>query len=431
MHCSTSITLSNEKISQSKGNAMNATARASRIGLVLFTTLAMFFGQSAIAGGVSKVRVMTQNQYLGADLTPIVAAGNFDEFNDAVITALGEVAANNYPERVQSLAATIAGRSPHLVGLQEMFAFGCTSVSLTIPDPCGLFGPAFNDHSTATVAALQGMGADYSDVATVKNLSLDFIFPGPTAAYGEPGIPVFLDLDPLPDIFVTVIDRDVILARGDVSATPVTFACARPSVDGCNFVNVAPIEIAGVPINIERGFVAVDAMIKGDAFRFVNTHLEVRQPDPTDPLSMGLQALQASELLGALTLNPERTDSRVVLVGDFNSDPGDVPPVPFFTPYQQMVTGRAIDGTQISMPISDTWLLRPQDEPGLTCCEDGDLLNATSEHVRRVDIIFSKSVPDNVNASKVLNTSPDDKTPSGLWPSDHASVDAMLQFRGN
>jgi hypothetical protein len=46
---STSITASNKKISQSKGNAMNATARASRISLVLFTTLAVFFGQSAIA----------------------------------------------------------------------------------------------------------------------------------------------------------------------------------------------------------------------------------------------------------------------------------------------------------------------------------------------------------------------------------------------
>jgi endonuclease/exonuclease/phosphatase family metal-dependent hydrolase len=408
---------------------MNATARFSRTCLVIFTTFAMFSGPSAIAGGVSTVRVMTQNQYLGADLTPIVAAGNFDEFNDAVITALGEVAANNYPERVQSLAATIAGRSPHLVGLQEMFAFGCTPVSFTIPDPCALFGPAFNDHAAATVAALQGMGADYSAVATVKNLSLDFVFPGPTEGFGVPGIPVFLDLDLLPDIFVTVIDRDVILARGDVSATPVTFACAKPSVDGCNFVNVAPIEVAGVPINIERGFVAVDATIKGDAFRFVNTHLEVRFPDPADPLSMGLQALQSTELLSTLTLNPEPAGSRVVLVGDFNSDPGDLPPVPFFTPYQQIVTGRAIDGTPIAAPFSDTWLLRPQDEPGLTCCEDGDLLNATSEHVRRVDIIFSKSLPDNVNASKVLNTSPDDKTPSGLWPSDHASVDAMLKFR--
>jgi endonuclease/exonuclease/phosphatase family metal-dependent hydrolase len=408
---------------------MQATVRISWICLATFSALVILSGPPAIAGGISKVRVMTQNQYLGADLTPIVAAETPAEFNDAVITALSEVAANNYPERVQSLAATIAGRSPHLVGLQEMFAFGCTPVSLTIPDPCALFGPAFNDHVGATVAALQGMGADYHVAATVQNLSLDFIFPGPTAVFNTAGIPVFLDFDPLPDIFVTVIDRDVILARGDVAADPVTFACAKPSVDGCNFVNVAETSVAGIPINIERGFVAVDATIKGDSYRFVNTHLEVRFPDPDNPLSMGLQALQSTELLAALTLNPEPADSRVVLVGDFNSDPNDEPPAPFLTPYAQITSGLAIDGSPVSMAFSDTWLLRAQDRPGLTCCEDGDLLNATSDHDRRVDIIFSKSAPDNVNASKVLNTSPDDKTASGLWPSDHATVDAMLQFR--
>jgi len=407
---------------------MKATARYTTIALILFALVAIVNGNIAVAAGNSKVRVMTQNQYLGADLTPIIAAGDPLEFNAAVIVALGEVAANNYPERVQSLAATIAERSPHLVGLQEMFAFGCTPVSFTIPDPCGSFGPACNDHAAATVAALQGMGADYTAVATVKNLSLDFVFPGPTSVFNVPGLPVFLDADLLPDMFVTVVDRDVILARGDVAATPVSFACLKPSVDGCNYVSVAETSVGGETIFIERGFVAVDAMIKGDAFRFVNTHLEVRFPDPSDPLSMGLQALQSTELLMALTANPEPAGSRVVLVGDFNSDPGDVPPAPFLTPYMQIVSGKAIDNTPISMPYSDTWLLRPQDEPGLTCCEDGGLLNATSEHTRRVDIIFSKAAPDKVNASRVLNTSADDKTPSGLWPSDHATVDAMLKF---
>ena len=408
---------------------MNYKTRIRASILATIAVIAITTAPAAIAGDPAKIRVMTQNQYLGADLSAIVAAENPAEFNAAVIAAISDVAANNYSERVQSLAATIAERSPHLVGLQEAFAFGCTPVSFTIPDPCSLFAPAFNDHSAATVAALQGLGADYSAVATVKNLSLDFVFPGPTSVFGVPGIPVFIDQDLLPDFFVTVIDHDVILARGDVAATPVSFACAKPSVDGCNYVNVAGTEVSDVPISIERGFVAVDATINGDAFRFVTTHLEVRFPEPENPLSMGLQALQATELLAALTLNPEPAGSRVVLVGDINSDPGDVPPAPFLTPYQQIVSGFAINGTPVSAPFSDTWLLRSRDEPGLSCCEDNDLLNPTSEHTRRVDIIFSKSEPDKVAASKVLNTSVDDKTASGLWPSDHASVDALLLFK--
>jgi len=398
--------------------------------LVLAIAIGVFLTPvDGTAGGAkAKLRVMTQNQYLGADLAPIVAAETAAEFNDAIIIALADVAANNYPERVQSLAVTIANRSPHLVGLQEMFAFECFPISFTIPDPCGTFGPAFNDHLTATLAALDDLDVNYYEAATVKNLSLDFVFPGPTSVFGLPGIPVFLDLDLLPDIFVTVIDRDVILAHSDVFATPAPFVCARPSMDGCNYVNVADTAVGGVPINIERGFVAIDATLKGDQYRFVNTHLEVRLPDPDNPASMGLQALQSTELLIALTLNPEPAGSRVIVVGDFNSDPTDVPPLPFFTPYHQIISGKAIDGTQISLPFSDTWLLRRKDEPGLTCCEDGDLLNATSSHGRRIDIIFSKSTPDKVNPSKVLNTKPNDKTPSGLWPSDHATVDAKLEF---
>jgi len=406
------------------------TERPALPGIILTIAISLILTpvDGAAGGAKAKLRVMTQNQYLGADLAPIVAAETAGEFNDAVIVALSDVAANNYPERVQSLAATIANRSPHLVGLQEMFAFQCYPVSFTIPDPCAAFGPAFNDHLTATLAALGDLGANYYEAATVKNLSLDFVFPGPTSGFGVPGIPVFLDLDFLPDIFVTVIDRDVILARSDVFATPAPFVCAKPSMDGCNYFNVAETAVAGIPINIERGFVAVDATIKGDQFRFVNTHLEVRLPDPDNVLSNALQAQQATELLLFMTLQPEPADSRVVVVGDFNSDPNDVPLIPIVTPYLQITNGIAINGVPVSLPFSDTWLLRGKDDAGLTCCEDGDLLNVTSAHERRVDIIFSKTAPDKVNASRVLNTKTIDKTPSGLWPSDHATVDALLKY---
>ena len=399
-------------------------------GLILSIAVCGILAPSDVAAGGAKAKiwVMTQNQYLGADLAPIIAAETPGEFNDAVTNALSDVAANNYPERVQSLAATIANRGAHLVGLQEMFAFGCTPISFTIPDPCSTFGPAFNDHLTATLGALDGLGVTYYEAAQVRNLSLDFVFPGPTSVFNIPGIPVFLDLDLLPDIFVTVIDRDVILARSDVATTPAPFVCAKPSMQGCNFVNVAGTTVAGIPINIERGFVGVDATFKGDQYRFVNTHLEVRFPDPDDPTSIGLQALQATELLEFLTFQPEPAGSHVVLVGDFNSDPNDIPPIPIATPYRQIVDGIAINFAPIFASLGDTWILRQQDEAGLTCCEDGDLMNATSDHGRRVDIIFSKTVPDKVIASKVLNTTAGDKTPSGLWPSDHASVDAMLEY---
>ena len=373
----------------------------------------------------AKIKVMTQNQYLGADLAPIVAAPDPGAFNSAVIAALQSIAANNYPERVQALAQTIVDKSPHLVALQEMWSFGCTPTSLTIPDPCGLFGPAFNNHLAATLAALNELGGNYSEAATVQNLTIESV------GFPVPGVPVFLDLDLQPDIFVTVIDRDVILARGDVMATPVTYACPKPSLDGCNFEFVAGTSIGGVPLNIERGFVAVDAVVKGNAYRFVNTHLEVRFPDPENLLSRIFQSVQATELLGTLAFQPGPPGSRLLVLGDINSDPDDPYPSPesgpFLTPYQQFVTGLTWDGVPLPEAYNDVWTLRRKQAPGLTCCEAPDLRNETSIHERRVDMIFSLSSPDKGKA-KVLNTKPEDKTASGLWPSDHATVHAKLKF---
>ena len=379
----------------------------------------------ALADSDAKIKVMTQNQYLGADLAPIVAAEDAPAFNSAVIAALQSIAANDYPERVQALAKTIADKSPHLVALQEMWSFGCTPTSLTIPDPCGLFGPAFNNHLTATLAALNDLDADYYEAATVQNLTIESV------GFPVPGVPVFLDQDLFPDIFVTVIDRDVILARGDVTTTPVTYACAKPSQDGCNFEFVADASIGEIPLNIERGFVAVDALIQGETYRFVNTHLEVRFPDSDNLLSRIFQSIQASELLGTLAFQPGPPGSRLLVLGDINSDPYDPYPSaesgPFLTPYQQFMTGKTWDGAQLPIAFNDVWLLNRKQTPGLTCCEAPDLRNDTSIHERRVDIIFSMALPDNVKA-KVLNTKTEDKTPSGLWPSDHATVAAKLTF---
>ena len=54
--------------------------------------------------GKPDIVVMTQNQYLGADLTPIVAAESPEEYNSAVLNAMFQITANNTPERVQALA---------------------------------------------------------------------------------------------------------------------------------------------------------------------------------------------------------------------------------------------------------------------------------------------------------------------------------------
>lgn len=376
--------------------------------------IALFACGAAFAGSKADIHVMTQNQYLGAELGPIIGAETPEAVNAAMIQALIDVSNNNYPERVQALAESILDKKPHLVALQEVFAFSCHDPFGT--DLCNLFSNAFNDHLALTVAALEGQ---YQVAAQVQNLTLA----PPTLP--PPGIPVFLRAD-APPIFVQVIDRDVILARADIETSPVAFICAKPSGDGCNYQAVAPVSIGDVEFNIERGFVGVDATIGGEDYRFINTHLEVKLLGG-DLAAAILQPVQATELWGSIlaVMDPER---RLLVAGDFNSSPVDVSPIGVLTAYQQLTSGKLFDGTTLPFSFTDTWYLRPGKPPGLTCCELADLSNTPSMHYERVDIVFAHPAPTGKVKANLLNTDVEDKTRSGLWPSDHATVSVELTY---
>ena len=73
------------------------------------------------------------------------------------------------------------------------------------------------------------------------------------------------------------------------------------------------------------------------------------------------------------------------------------------------------------------WPLRPGKPPGFTCCELADLSNAPSQLYERIDLVLTFPAPTKVKAN-VLDAEVEDKTLSGLWPSDHASVSAELTY---
>lgn len=378
-----------------------------RILLVMVSTIMAFGCLTAYAGNdKADIKVMTQNQYLGADLGPVITATP-EQYPFAIVDALQAIAIANIPERAASLAESIADRQPHLVALQEVYAFGCTSL---VPgfDTCAAFGGAFNDHLALTESALDDLGSDYEVVAVLQNLTI-------------PALPVFLPGIDGPAMIVSVIDRDVILAREDVEASAVVIPCAKsaPGSDGCHYQAVATVETPLGNITVERGFVGVNANVKGEDYLFVNTHLEVRMLGDS-VMSTALQPLQASELnatlAGYLSFFPNAP--RVILAGDFNNGPANVPLAPFYFPtaYQQL-----------SFAFTDTWTLRPGDPDGFTCCQAADLLNDPSSHDERIDIVFALPAPTTVKAN-VMDAKADDKTISGLWPSDHASVIAELTY---
>ena len=315
--------------------------------------------------------------------------------------------------RAARAAATAAGSAPVPVPL----GFGCTDPSIA---------GAFNDHLSGTLAALAAQGADYHAVATVENLDLrDVQVPGL-----PPGVP--FEINGVPALLVA-LDRDVILARDhDVSASPAIFPCARPSVNGCNYQAFAQATTPVGSLAIERGFVAVDARVDDTDHRFVNTHLEVHDLDPTNPLSSFFQAAQAAELIQTLALTTPG-DRTLILVGDINSSPdhlGVPGPLPLPTPFDQGIVTPYLQF--VLSGYADIWTLGPAAAAdGFTCCQASDLSNATSQLDERIDMIFAGELPTAVKDAEVVGDQVKDKTPPpgpALWPSDHAAVEAEFAF---
>jgi endonuclease/exonuclease/phosphatase family metal-dependent hydrolase len=351
-----------------------------------------------------EVTVMTWNLYVGFDILAAATAPE-GEFLDAVEAALALAAASSFPERAEALAAEIVEKKPHLIGLQEVYNFTLNGENAD---------PPYRDYLADLLVALQAQGVVYEPLAVVNNLDITL----PLAAFGLGNI--------------GILDRDVILVRGDVEiAYPLPFpeTICRTSVDGCNYQVVASttLPILG-PINIERGYVAAYAEVDNYPLIFVNTHLEVKDlGTPVVPFGFfqGAQAAELNQVLDALkstAINP--LGAPVVVAGDFNSDPRDdylaeFGPFAFSPPYRQLS----------SAGFLDAWLLhRPGNPTGFTCCQEENLLNRRSALDERVDLIFSSDLPRKLKVD-VVGDKNSDKTPSGLWPSDHAGVAAELTFQ--
>ena len=363
---------------------MSPKAFASRSVIILTTLLFLLpclsFGQD--------FTVMTRNLYIGAEIQSLASAATEEEFIVGVQEALLQMAANNFTERAGALAAEIVEKKPHLVGLQEVY-------NLTMNGWNGQ--PPFRNYLEDLMSALTNQGAEYYVAATVVNLDFGM-------AMGA--------------VDVGIIDRDVILARWDVDTEILDLKAlcpARNSGDGCNYQNVANAVTPVGTIAFQRGYVGVDC----EYGRFINTHLEVREPDPNNPLSPLVQRLQAMELLFVIDdLNVSNPPpGPVIIAGDFNSAPNDLSTIPDFPPSPYI---------QLEAKYTDAWTLRPGKSKGMTCCFAEDLLSSADLY-ERIDMIFINEVPDAIKVNVVGNDEVD-RTFNGLWPSDHAGVVARIKF---
>jgi endonuclease/exonuclease/phosphatase family metal-dependent hydrolase len=279
---------------------------------------------------------------------------------------------------------------------------------------------AFTDHLRDTAAALRGQ----------------YVVAGQVTNFNVVGIPFLVNGYPA---LLSVADRDAILVRRELQAAWVNFAalaaCAKPSDQGCNYQTAPPpLPTPAGAIAIERGFLAVDVSVRGQAYRVFNTHLEQRLLAPSLPETRLLQVGQAYELLGT-ALGTWDGAKKLIVLGDMNSAPGDVipiPPYPATLPWASALPVVPPYGVFTFNGFSDAWTLRPHAPDGFSCCQAEDLSNRRSRLSERIDMIFAWPRPSRVEDVRLLGHREGRPAPNVrggvLWPSDHAAVAATLHF---
>ena len=317
--------------------------------------------------------VMTYNVYLGSSTEPVLAVENLLQVPTEVTNVYNNFIASDFPGRATAIAKSIKTHRPHLIGLQEM-----SLIRRQIPGDriSGGRVPAEEvvmDFRIVLINALKAEGLDYRIAAEVENIDVEM------PMFSETGI-----------IDVRLTDYDVILARSDVRTSD-------PETE--NFTSVLRIDMLG--LEVKRGYAAVNAIVDGVRYRFVNTHLESFNQD--------VRVAQTHELIERLS----EENLPIVLLGDFNTD------APDGAAYQILIQAAYVDTWQTDVAGA-----------GNTCCQQKDLRNEVSGHIKRIDQIFVCNSESEVSVleTQTVGDQSSDRLASGLWPSDHAGVVATLLF---
>ncbi len=338
--------------------------------------------------------VMTRNLYLGADLNPVLlalASGNNTAIVGAATQTWAAVRATKPDQRMAAIADEIVAADPDVVGLQEVTTwttFTFDPQTQTVSDPVVAY-----DFLDLLLDALAARGVAYHAVA------------GATADnFASPPIPIVADGPPVlpyPTQAVRLADRDVIIARDDVGVTN-----ARTGT----YENIVSFPFNGSVLPVARGWGSVDVSARRAHFRFVNSHLEAFGIPGLD--AEAVRVAQVGELLAAQdAVAAESGELPMVYVGDYNSDAPGAPA------YSRLLAGVG----------QDAWTRNHRRAPGYTCCFDAALTDPTDPLTSRIDLVLA-GLDVKAPRAEVVGDEVADRTPSGLWPSDHAGVVARLVF---
>ncbi|MGM0451952.1 MAG: endonuclease/exonuclease/phosphatase family protein [Thermodesulfobacteriota bacterium] len=370
---------------------------------------------SADGDGAAKIKTMTRNLYLGADIFKVVEAAQDAPDNPlAVPIAVSEVyhtmLFTNFWARAEAIADEMAEHNPDVVGLQEVSTFYKQTPGDFLegnPKPAEF---VIIDFWEVLQAALASRGLEY-EVYKQENADVEM----PMVDFKSPTW--------LSD--VRMVDHDMVLVKTKHDSGKVLSG---------NYQKNLALDLGGAEFEFTRGFLIVDAVVKGQDFRFVNTHLEVRgQPGSVFRF---YQSAQMAELIGTINSVAGEKEKPIIMVGDFNSSSTDeagvyVDPeygaLAYTPPYQQA----------LAAGYRDAWMEQNEYDAGYTSGFDEYVSNPRAELTSRIDLIFvdpGTSGIDKVNC-KVVGDAVSDMVPNPiaprilrLWPSDHAGVVGSIQL---
>jgi len=340
------------------------------------------------SAGRPELRVMTWNIYVGTDVDMVLSATDEMDLITKVAAAYEMFAQTSFHERARAIATQIGKERPDLIGLQEV-----SLIQRFVPNNGKMALAEQLDFLQILLNALQERGLDYRLADSVRNANVT--------------VPRLVEMSgstPVVD-YVNLIDADAILVRGDVA----TWGTIKGRYQ-------AALPVPAPVFEVPRGYVSVAAMVGNKTYRFVATHLESFIEAVRLPQAQELCATFAWETLP------------LIIVGDFNTlDP--TPPNPYADAIYQYMT--------IMAGFEDVWVhnLKRNKGAGYTSPFAADLMDPVPNLVERIDLILVRNYgpPAGQNLigpvqAEVIGDNPKDRTPSGLWPSDHAGVVARLHM---
>jgi endonuclease/exonuclease/phosphatase family metal-dependent hydrolase len=386
-------------------------------GVALIALFALPAGAVAKGQSPPKVKVMTRNLYLGADLSPAINATGTNEFIDANGQIVRDVDTNNFPTRAIGLAHEILSKSPDLVGLQEVSEWRSGPLNDAAPFTCdnpdpGTVddNPPFNCDFTASTVRydylheLMSQLNDGKKRYRVVKSQQEFDFEAPTDYNGVTG-----DGD-LPGTNDNGEENDRLTMR-DVILAKVGERVKTSNVQAGHYHTLFEPVVGGVvTVHVIRGWVSTDVKVgKAPKFRFVNTHLEAFG-SPT------IRQAQAKELVHKHNVADPNGSLPVVLVCDCNSDDNTV---------------SSTNGDRLAYKaLTNAGYVERSTSHPLGCCLNADIITDDQGDISDFDHQVDHILTSDPKHIKLVNSSVTGRTPvNGFWDSDHAGLFSTLSFK--